>query len=83
MSQDLFADPPPSAKRGPTCIVGKAHAAIDPEGPLRSLGQALIMDSGWTSLQISTILRENGIPASGESVKRHRRRGAGTGCACP
>lgn len=83
MSLSKYLDDLSTPKRGPRCSVGvllEHLAATDPKG-----FEALVarIDDPSVSLRLlSEALHKAGHTVKAETLRRHRKRGAGAGCSC-
>lgn len=72
-------------RKGPACTVGAALAAIRDEhgDDAHDKLVALLANGKVEATRLAALLTENGYGIKAETVRRHRKRGAGSGCSCP
>lgn len=73
----------PNPKRGPRCSVGlllERLAGEDPKG-FEAL-VARLDDHGVSARALSEALHKAGHAVKAETIRRHRKRGTGSGCSC-
>ena len=66
---------------GKECSVALLYRSLD-KADANALGLAL-MNHNLAASQIARALKSEGIELSINTINRHRRRAAGTGCLCP
>lgn len=72
------------ARPGPRCRVGTYLAGLAERDPtMHARVIAMIDDQAIAATGLATALREDGLDAHGDTVRRHRNRSLATGCRCP